>query len=156
MSCGVGRRCVLALAWLWHRLAATSLIRPLAWEPPCAMDVALKRQKTKNKTLYFNFLKKREFPLCYSGLVIQLVFVEVLVWSLACHSGLRIWHCCSCGVGCSSSSDSIPGLGISIHHGWGPKREKKKGIASCPKWLMIFPSSRNVWAFLLFPILANT
>ena len=27
--------------------AATSLIGPLAWEPPCAVGVALKRQKTK-------------------------------------------------------------------------------------------------------------
>ena len=35
------------IAWLWCRLAAISLIRPLAWEPPYAMGVALKRQKTK-------------------------------------------------------------------------------------------------------------
>ena len=35
------------------RLAATALIRPLAWEPPCAAGVALekaKRQKDKSKT----------------------------------------------------------------------------------------------------------
>ena len=37
----------LALLWLWP--AATALIRPLAWEPPYAMAVALKRQK-QNKT----------------------------------------------------------------------------------------------------------
>ena len=30
------------LLWLWHRLAATPLIRPLAWEPPCAAGAALK------------------------------------------------------------------------------------------------------------------
>ena len=36
-----------ALLWLWHRLAATALIRPLAWEPPYAAGVAL--EKTKNK-----------------------------------------------------------------------------------------------------------
>ena len=29
------------------------------------------------------------------------------------HSGFRIWHCCSCGVGHSCSSDSIPDLGTS-------------------------------------------
>ena len=47
VSCGVGRRCGsdLALLWLWHRLEATALIQPLAWEPPCAVGVALKRQK---------------------------------------------------------------------------------------------------------------
>ena len=39
----------LALLWLWHRLAATALIRPLAWEPPKAVGVALKGQKTKKK-----------------------------------------------------------------------------------------------------------
>ena len=37
----------MALLWLWRRLAATALIRPLAYEPPCAEGVALKRQKTK-------------------------------------------------------------------------------------------------------------
>ena len=39
----------LALLWLWCRLAATALIRPLAWEPPYAADSALKGQKTKKK-----------------------------------------------------------------------------------------------------------
>ena len=47
MSCGTGRRCGsdLALLWLWHKLAATALIRPLAWEPPHATGVALKKDK---------------------------------------------------------------------------------------------------------------
>ena len=47
MSCGVGRRCGLDLAWLWlgDRPAATVPIQPLAWEPPYA--VTLKRQKKK-------------------------------------------------------------------------------------------------------------
>ena len=49
MSCGVGLRhgLDLALLWLWRRPAATAPIRPLAWEAPCGMGVALKRQKTK-------------------------------------------------------------------------------------------------------------
>ena len=49
MSCGVGHRrgSDLALLGLWCRLEATAPIRPLAWEPPYAMDVALKRQKDK-------------------------------------------------------------------------------------------------------------
>ena len=37
------------LLWLWHRLAAVAPIRPLAWEPPYALDAALKGQKTKKK-----------------------------------------------------------------------------------------------------------
>ena len=51
MSCGVGRRRTsdLVLLWLWHRPAATALIRPLPWEPPYAVVAALKRQKTKKE-----------------------------------------------------------------------------------------------------------
>ena len=42
MSCGVGcrRGSDPALLWLWLWLAATALIRRLAWEPPYAMDAA--------------------------------------------------------------------------------------------------------------------
>ena len=51
LSCGVGCRhgSDPALLWLWCRLVATAVIRPLAWEPPYAMDAALKGQKTKKK-----------------------------------------------------------------------------------------------------------
>ena len=33
-----------ALLWLWCRLAATALIRPLAWEPPYTAGAALKKK----------------------------------------------------------------------------------------------------------------
>ena len=53
MCCGVGcgRGSDPLLLWLWCRpvAVAAALICPLAWEPPCAMSVALKRQKNKNK-----------------------------------------------------------------------------------------------------------
>ena len=51
MSCGVGHRRGLdpVLLWLWRKLAAIVPIRPLAWELPCAVGVALKRQKDKKK-----------------------------------------------------------------------------------------------------------
>ena len=51
MSCGVGRRrgSGPAMLWLWHRLVATALIGPLAWEPPYAMDVALEKTKRQKK-----------------------------------------------------------------------------------------------------------
>ena len=39
----------LTLLWLWHRPAAVAPIGPLAWEPPYAAVLALKRQETKNK-----------------------------------------------------------------------------------------------------------
>ena len=49
MSCGVGRihGSDLALLWLWHRPVAIALIRPLAWEPPCAAEVAQEKVKKK-------------------------------------------------------------------------------------------------------------
>ena len=51
VSCYVGRRRGLdpKLLWLWHRLTAVALIRPLAWELPYAMVVALEKQKKKKK-----------------------------------------------------------------------------------------------------------
>ena len=62
MSCGVGHRCGWdpALLWLWCRLAAVALIRPLAWEPPHAAGAALekaerqKKTKTKNRTKFLH------------------------------------------------------------------------------------------------------
>ena len=38
-----------ALLWLWCRVAATVPIQPLAWEPPYAQGVALKKRKKKKK-----------------------------------------------------------------------------------------------------------
>ena len=45
MSCGVDQRCGWdpELLWLWYRPAATTLIGPLAWEPPYAVGAALKK-----------------------------------------------------------------------------------------------------------------
>ena len=53
MSCGVGRRhgSDLALLWLWCRPVATAPIRPLAWEPPYAMGVALEKTKDQKKII---------------------------------------------------------------------------------------------------------
>ena len=52
MSWGVGHGCGLdlPLLWLWFRSAAISPIQPLAWRPPYAIGVALKRPKEKKKT----------------------------------------------------------------------------------------------------------
>ena len=40
---------IWALLWLGHRLVATALIGPLAWEPPYAAGAALQRQKNKKE-----------------------------------------------------------------------------------------------------------
>ena len=49
VSCGVGRTrsSNSALLWLWGRPAAVVPIGPLAWEPPYAVGVALKKEKKK-------------------------------------------------------------------------------------------------------------
>jgi len=65
VSCGVGCRCGLDLVLLrlWCRLVATAPIRPLAWEPPCAMSVALEnteRQKKKKKKKGLEKIFERE------------------------------------------------------------------------------------------------
>jgi len=44
VSCGVGHRLGSDLAWLWLWLAAVAPIGPVAWEPPYAVNVALKKQ----------------------------------------------------------------------------------------------------------------
>ena len=59
MSYGVGLRCGLdpKLLWLWRRLTIVAPIRPLAWELPYAMSVALKRKK-KSILSKLNFIPK--------------------------------------------------------------------------------------------------
>ena len=69
MSSGVGRRCGSdpMLPWLWCRLVAIALIGPLAWEPPYAMGVALKREREQKEaqteylsTVYMMHQKKKK------------------------------------------------------------------------------------------------
>ena len=51
MGCGVGCRRGLdpTLLWLWRRQVAAAPIRPLAWEPPCAMGVAQEMAKKEER-----------------------------------------------------------------------------------------------------------
>ena len=42
----------LALLWLWCGPAAVAPIGPLAWEPPYAVGVSLKRPKKKKKRFF--------------------------------------------------------------------------------------------------------
>ena len=55
MSRGVGHRFSLdlALLWMWYKPVATALIQLLAWEPPYAVGMTLKRQKRKEKVSKF-------------------------------------------------------------------------------------------------------
>jgi len=51
VSCGVGHRrgSDFTVLWLCRRLEATPPIRPLAWEPPYAVGVALEKTLKTNK-----------------------------------------------------------------------------------------------------------
>ena len=67
MSCGVSRRrgSDLALLWLWCRLVVTAPIRPLGWETPYPVGVALEktqRQKKKKTNLSLTLLLARSSP----------------------------------------------------------------------------------------------
>ena len=44
------------MLWLWYRLAAVALIRPLAWEPPYATSAFLKSKKKKSVNTTMRFL----------------------------------------------------------------------------------------------------
>ena len=51
MSCCVGhRRGTDSALWLWHRLAAVALIRPLVWEPPHAGGCSPKKHTHTHKS----------------------------------------------------------------------------------------------------------
>jgi len=77
MSCAIGHRCSpdLVLLWLWCRLAAVALIRPLAWEPPYATGAALKT-KLENESFFFFFYKIwsifKELLLCLAPMWVSL------------------------------------------------------------------------------------
>ena len=49
MNCGVGCRHGLDPELLWHGPVTTALIGPLAWEPPYAIGVVLKKKDQKKK-----------------------------------------------------------------------------------------------------------
>ena len=70
VSCGVGHRrnSDLMLLWLWCRLVAAVPIGPLAWEPPYAMNVALKQKQTNKQKVDPPNKKKPDNQLVRGGL----------------------------------------------------------------------------------------
>ena len=64
MSYAVGQRCGLDLVWLWvrQRPVATNPVPPLAWKPPYATGVALKRHTKKRERKKNKKKKFRESP----------------------------------------------------------------------------------------------
>ena len=74
MSCGVGGRhsSDLALLWLCCRLVVTALIPPLAWEPPYAAGVDLKRKKKKERKGIPSPFAVQKQPQSPQGLLLEL------------------------------------------------------------------------------------
>lgn len=62
-------------------------------------------------------------PACLCGAV---GLIQMSVRSPVRCSEFRIQHCCSCSVGHSSASDSIPNWGTSMCLGGDQKKKKKK------------------------------
>ena len=54
-----------ALLWLWHRLATTALIRPLAWETSYTMGAALEKTHTEKKSNNTEYLHDFGVGKCY-------------------------------------------------------------------------------------------
>ena len=113
MSCGVGQRhgSDPALLWQWCRPAATALVRPLAWEPPNATGVALKRQKKKGILMLW---AQQSLPLAVYSCVLS--FCSGTCWVLGeaprqHKKGLRK---ASCVCVCWESHNS---LGLSLAQG---------------------------------------
>ena len=101
MSCGVACRCSSdpVLLWLW--LAAIALIRPLAWESPYAMGVALKRPKKKKKK------KKKKFQRVERG--------QLKVTQCQDHMRLR-GHCAPCIISFPGRKGRIGGRSTDKSH----------------------------------------
>ena len=66
------------------------------------------------------------------------------VQSLACPSGLRIWPCCSCGVGHSCSLYSVPSLGTFSYAMAIAEKEKKINI-----WNYIYFNIFLLWEIFI-------
>jgi len=133
VSCGVGcRRGSDPALWLWLTPEATAPIRPLAWEPPYAVGTALKRQKKKIKVIKAS--KKGLNINCQSfhcgTMRLGLGSAGTQVPPPARHSGLRIQHCHSCGLGLDCDSDLIPCLRTLYAVDW-PKKEKNNQNINC-------------------------
>ena len=93
MSCGVGcrRSSDPVLLWLWCRLAATALIQPLAWEPPCAAGAVLENTHKKKKKEKENLVKWSSKADMILINLIQTVFV--LVVFLRCYILIKSLQC---------------------------------------------------------------
>ena len=115
MSCGVGCRhgSDPALLWLCHRPAGTALIRPLAWEPPYAAEVALEKTHKTNKQKNHGFKSQSGFRLGLSpGTWVQ---VPICVLARFRSSALSVSLPPILGKSSQEMSEELPGTDTSKH-----------------------------------------
>ena len=72
------------LLWLWCRLAAIAIIRPLTWEPPYSTGEALKWLKKEKRVKMMNFM------LCKCTSMKKLTFVWIHTYNLSCSFDLCV------------------------------------------------------------------
>ena len=89
MSCGVGHRhgSDPMLLWLWYRLVAKVLIRPLVWELPYCLKFG-NNQKKQNKTKT-NPTPKKVNPLAFEKIILYFYFMGILEIPYAAHAALK-------------------------------------------------------------------
>ena len=115
MSCGVGHRCSsdLMLLWLWHRPAAVAPIGPLAWEPPCVMDTAL-----KSKILIIIIII----------VIFSLIYFLAALWHVEFSGqGSDLCHSCNLSHGCGSARSLTHYAGLGIK----PASQRSQDVQSC-------------------------
>ena len=92
MGCGVGPRHGSDLVVLWFRMAAATPIWHLAWEPPHAMGVALKKKRPKNKKKKNTCTNMISSDGCSSILILSVLALTSL-GPLPCRPRLAFsWH----------------------------------------------------------------
>ena len=166
MSCGVRCRCssdpTLLLLWLWCRLAAIAPIQPLAWEPPYAVGVALKRPKKKKRCKILYYLNLFLFLLRFvhmwaENMSEQEMLIPTLVligqWNCFLHLSFFFFWPCLWHV-------DVPGPGIKpVPQQW-PKPTASNNTRSLTarspgKYLLVFLYSLNVKSISYFCIHKN-
>ena len=97
MSWGVGCRLGSdpALLWLWCRLAAAALIRPLGWEPPYAAGAALEKAKRQKIIIIIiiKFKKRKECEKEHTHIYIFCMYVYIYIYVLCMYVYVCVYKC---------------------------------------------------------------
>ena len=81
VSCSVGRSCDLDLTLLWlrFRLAAVTLIRPLAWELPYTVGVSLKKKKKIQQHVHMCSVRSKHLNYSFNAAETRLYLPSIVL-----------------------------------------------------------------------------